>query len=106
MNNYKPYSYLYKSETEPRKLKSCFITQIPAGKKLTLQTGDPSVVNGKTYIRYKIEDDPSKTETRYEEFENEFGWNGSNMDVVVKIGDGEGDEGGETTTSSIFAEIL
>jgi hypothetical protein len=105
MNNYKPYAYLYKNEGKPAELRSRFITQIPAGKKLTLHSGDPSTVGSKTYIRYSIEDDASQTQSRNEEFENEFSWDGKSHEVEVTIGSGSGDDGGKTVMSSDHAEL-
>ncbi len=105
MNNYKPYAYLYKHEAEPAELRSRFITQIPAGKKLTLHSGDPSTVGNKTYIRYSIEDDPGQTQSRKEEFENEFSWDGKSHDVEVIIGSGSADGGGETVLGSDDGEL-
>jgi len=105
MNNYKPYAYLYKNTSDNAKLKSCFFTQIPAGKKLTLHSGDPSTVGSKTYIRYNIEDDPGQTQSRKEEFENEFSWDGKSHDVEVTIGSGSGDDGGKNVTSSDDGEL-
>lgn len=105
MNNYKPYAYLYKNEAEPATLRSRFITQISAEKKLTLQTGDPSTVGSKTYIRYSIEDDPGQTQSRNEEFENEFSWDGKSHEVEVVIGSGSGDDGGKTVLGSDYGEL-
>lgn len=106
MNNYKPYSYLYKKLADPGRLKSCIITKIPAGKKLTLQSGDPSTVGSITYIRYSIENDISQIRTRMEEFENEFDWDGNSHNVEVKIGSGSGAGGGEMVTGSDDAELF
>jgi len=105
MNNYKPYAYLYKRKRDPAKLKSCFIAQIPAGKKLTLRSGDPTIQLDQTLIRYNIENDASSMSTRMEEFENEFSWDGNANNVIVTIGDGSGSGGGKTTTSTENAEI-
>lgn len=106
MNNYKPYSYLYKnSQSDPKLLKSCFITQIPVGKKLTLRSGDPSTVGSKTFIRYTIEDDAGQAGRRKEEFENEFEWDGNSHEVQVTVGSGSGDGGGETVMCSDDAEL-
>ena len=104
MNNYKPYAYLYKHETEPATLKSCFITQIPDDKKLTIRTGDPSTAGSKTLIRYDIED-AIGTKKRFEQFVNEFSWDGKSHDVEIIVGSGSGDGGGQTWISSDDAEI-
>ena len=105
MNNYKPYAYLYKRESEPATLKSRFITQIPAEKTLTLQTGDPSTVGSKTLIRYIIVDDPGSTQDRQQEFVNEFSWDGKSHDMEVIIGSGSGDDGGKTVLGSDDGEL-
>lgn len=105
MKNYKPYSYLYKHVSDPAKLKSRFITQIPADKKLALRSSDPSTVGSTTYIRYGIESAPG-TKLRKEEFENEFNWDGNSHEVQVIIGSGSGEGGGETVTSSTDAEVF
>ncbi|MEZ5082409.1 MAG: hypothetical protein R2750_02995 [Bacteroidales bacterium] len=106
MKNYKPYAYLYINDDEdPQTLISCFIAQIPAGKKLTLRSGDPSTVGSKTTIRYSIEADAGQTQSRKEEFENEFAWDGNTHEVEVIIGSGSGDGGGKNITSSEYAEL-
>lgn len=104
MNNYKPYSYLYKHNSDPSTLKSCFIVQIPAGKKITVQSGDPTTNGNTTFIRYSIEDDPS-TSIRKEEHEHVFNWNGKTHEVQVIIGSGSGDGGGTGVSSSDNGEI-
>jgi len=104
MNNYKPYSYLYKDESSnPKKLKSCFVVQVPAGKKLTLN--GILTVNNKTVVKYDIKDDAGQTTRRQEEYENEFNWNGLSHTVAVKVGDGSGSTGGETVLGSEDAEL-
>lgn len=105
MNNYKPYSYLYKTTSRPEKLKSCFVVLVPAEKKLTLRPGDPSTVGDTTYIRYSVENDVSQTSARQEEYEHEFNWDGNPHDVMVNIGTGEGGEGGSSVVSSENAEL-
>ena len=105
MNNYKPYSYLYKHESEPATLKSRFITQIPADKKLALRSGDPSTVGSITYIRYNIENELGSS-LRQEEFKNEFSWDGNSHEVHVVIGSGSDDGGGESVMGSDDAEVF
>ena len=105
MNNYKPYSYLYKTVSRPKKLKSCFVVWVPVGKKLTLRPGDPSTVGATTNIRYSVENDANQTIARQEEYEHEFNWDGDPHDVAVIIGAGEGGEGGSTTLASENAEL-
>ncbi len=85
MNNYKPYSYLYKRTMEPARLKSCFVVMIPAGKKITLREGDPSTNGSETKIRYDVSADSSQHSSRQEEHEHEFAWDGNPHDVVVEI---------------------
>ena len=104
MNNYKPYAYLYKRETEPATLRSRFITQIPDNKKITLRAGDPSTAGSKTLIRYDIGDDIG-TKERMEQFQNQFSWDGKSHNVEVIVGSGGGDDGGTTATSSDDAEL-
>jgi len=107
MNNYKPYSYLYKDESSnPKKLKSCFVVYVPAYKKVVITAGGPITSNGKTIIKYNIEDDASVTRDRQEEFENEFNWDGLSHEVEVKVGDGSGSTGGETVLGSNDAETF
>jgi hypothetical protein len=105
MNNYKPYSYLYKNINDPEKLKSCYVVMVPVGKKLTLRSGDPSTVGRKTTIKYNIETDASKTTRRQNEYNHEFDWDGNSHDVEVIVGDGSGDTGGKTVMGSDYAEL-
>jgi hypothetical protein len=85
MNNYKPYSYLYKRTMEPARLKSCFVVMIPAGKKITLREGDPSTNGSETKIRYDVSADSSQHSSRQEEHDHEFAWDGNPHDVVVEV---------------------
>ena len=105
MNNYKPYSYLYKTISRPKKLKSCFVVWVPAQKKLTLRPGDPSTAGAITNIRYSVENDASQAIARQEEYEHEFNWDGDTHDVAVIIGSGEGGEGGSLVVNSEDAEL-
>ena len=104
MNNYKPYAYLYKRVTEPSKLLVRFITQIPAGMKLTLREGDPFIGDHITLLRYSIEEDQTIHDDRKEEFEQEFNWDGKLMAVQITIGSGMGNTGGSSVISSDMAE--
>lgn len=105
MNYYKPYAYLYKHIADPAYLKSRFITQIPAGKKISLRDGDPETLDNKTLIRYIIEDDPTQTKDRMEQFETQFPWDGNPHNVEFIVGSGEGDDGGKTVSGSDHAEL-
>ena len=104
MNYYKPYSYLYKSVSDPEKLKSCFVAWLPAGKNI----GSPTIVNhgSVTTISYSIVADPAKERDWRAEAENELDWNGSSHDVTVVIGSGSGGTGGKSTLNSDGAENL
>ena len=106
MNNYKPYGYLYKRETAPKILKACFVAQIPAGKKITLVSGDPSTDHDITYIRFDIKNDSGETETRQVEHEYDISWDGDPHTVKIVIGDGGGGGGGKVSHAHTDAEVL
>jgi hypothetical protein len=105
MNNYKPYSYLYKKSSEPAKLTSCFAVMVPAGKKITLRPGDPSTSGDETHIRYDVSNDSSQLRNRQEEHEHEFAWDGDPHDVVVEIVSGGSIVGHGTISSSSADEF-
>ena len=105
MNDYKPYSYLYKKTSEPAKLTSCFVVMVPAGKKITLRSGDPSTSGNETHIRYEVSNDSSQLRDRQEEYEHEFAWDGNPHDVVVEIISG-GSNGGSSTINADNADSL
>ena len=105
MDNFKPYSYLYKRTTEPAKLKSCFVVQLPAGKKLSMRAGYPDTSGSKSTIKYTIENDPSQSDERTEYFVNEFNWDGNPHEVLIIVGDGQGGGGGQSVTGSNDAEF-
>ncbi len=100
MNNYKPYSYLYKRTSEPAKLKSCFVVIVPVGKKITLRSGDPYTNGSETKIRYDISSDPSQARSRQEEYENEFNWDGNTHNVIVQVINGGSIMGASTINSN------
>ena len=106
MNNYKPYSYLYKHIDEPTWLKSCFVVMVPEGKKLTLRSGDPYKDVDKIFIRYSIENDPNQRNRRQEEYNHQIDWNGKPCEVEIVVGSGSGDGGGKVVTNTEDAELL
>lgn len=93
MNNYKPYTYLYLSESQPYKIKVCLITQIPAGNNIRLAGGYPSTEGNITTLKYDIITDPAESNTRKQEIEKIIDWNGDE-DHQVKVIIGAGSEGG------------
>lgn len=102
MNNYKPYSYLYKKTSEPAQLRSCFVAKIPAYYNLSGPTITANV--NLTVISYAIVSDASKVREWQFEGENVLSWNGHNHTVDVKIGDGSGSNGGLSEINSGNAE--
>ena len=70
---------------EPAKLKSCFVVMVPAGKKITLRSGDPYTNGSETKIRYDVSNDSTQLRDRQEEHEHEFAWDGNSHDVAVEI---------------------
>lgn len=105
MENLKPYSYLYKHTESPKKLKSFSVVLVPAGKKITLRSGDPDTDGSATLIRYNVETDNSQLNSRQQNLVHEFDWDGTAHEVEVVIGDGAGDEGGAIYISSDGAEV-
>lgn len=104
MNFYKPYSYLYKREADPGKLKSCFVGWIPKGKKLSFSR--ITNTTGKTTIAYIIETDLAQTSDHFEDYSHEIDWGGISHDVEVIIGSGSGGNGGSNLISSDNAEFF
>ncbi|MBM3436760.1 MAG: hypothetical protein FJY07_11150 [Bacteroidetes bacterium] len=103
MNNFKPYSYLYKKTSEPAQLRSCFVSKIPAYNNLS---GPTITTNGNiTTISYTIVSDVTKVREWQFEGENILSWNGHDHTVKVKIGDGSGSTGGLATDLSSTAEF-
>ena len=105
MNNYKPYSYLYKRTMEPAKLKSCFVVMVPAGKKITLRSGDPYTNGSETKIRYDVSNDSTQLRDRQEEHEHEFAWDGNSHSVIVEIIEGSIIQGSSVMDSNTADEI-
>ncbi len=99
MNNYKPYSYLYKKTSEPARLTSCFVVMVPAGKKITLRAGDPSTNGSETKIRYDVSADSTQRRDRQEEHDHEFAWDGNLHDVIVEVIDDGSIKGGIAVNS-------
>lgn len=104
MEYLKPYSYLFKHTSSPKKLKSCSVALVPAGKKITLQSGDPDTDGSTTYIRYDVETDLSQFNDRRLDLIHEFDWDGNAHQVEVVIGNGAGDEGGVNIMNADEAE--
>lgn len=103
MNNYKPYSYLYKKTSEPAQLRSCFVAKIPIYMNLSGPT--ISTNNHVTTITYSVISDQSKTREWQFEDENVLSWDGLDHTVEVKIGSGSGSTGGNCEINSVRAEI-
>jgi len=103
MNNYKPYSYLYKKPSDPAQLRSCFVAKIPIYMNLSGPT--ISTNNHVTTITYSVVSDQSKIREWQFEDENELSWDGLDHSVEVKIGSGSGSTGGTSNISSGKAEI-
>lgn len=99
---YKPYSYLYKREADPRKLKSCFVSWVPKGKKLSFDRKITDI--DKTTLVYIIEVNIAQLSDHLEENEKEIPWDGNPHDVEVLIGSGSGSDGGACVIKSIEAE--
>lgn len=102
MNALKPYAYLYKKISEPAKLTSCFVVNVPAGKSLTGPTINSA--SGVITVSYTVVTDSSQARGRQEEYENDLNWNGVACDVKVLVGDGHGSGGGAISNNSATAE--
>jgi hypothetical protein len=105
MEYFKPYSYLFKRTSGTISLKSCSVVLIPAGKKITLRSGDPDTDGNLTLIRYAVENDNSQFNARQEDLIHQFAWDGNAHSVQVVIGEGSGDEGGTNIIESSDAEL-
>lgn len=100
MDFYQPRTDLYKKLTDPMKLKIYIDARVKVGKKLTkFPATDPKVGTTKTYIRYIIEDDATKTTEYYAHFDEEFTWTGEPHKVETVI-----TGGGTSVKSSDKAE--
>ena len=100
MEFYEPRTDLYKKVTEPQKLRIFVDVRVRAGKKVTKSpTTDPKVGTTKTYLRFDIGDDATKTAEYYDHFDEEFTWSGESHEVETVI-----NGGGTSVNSSDKAE--
>jgi hypothetical protein len=105
MNNYKPYSYLYKDERLAQKtLTTYFISQVPAGKKLAFNNIIDDSQNKVFILSYDIVDNTASEDIHQEEHYKTFNWDGSSYEVKIIIGSGRGGDGGTVITHSDGAE--
>ncbi|MCF8369407.1 MAG: hypothetical protein K9G76_10225 [Bacteroidales bacterium] len=98
MNDYQPYSCLFKKEAEPAELKSCFIVWVPLGRKLTGPR--QNTVDETTTISYTVVSDSSQIIARQEEYENIIAWDGEVHFVNIILKDSNGIELGNKIDST------
>lgn len=102
MNYYKPYSYLYQIDSDPRKLKPCYVVYVPAGKSLS---GPSFSTNGNsTTISYSVVNDANQPRDRQVEYEDEISWDGNLHYITIVIGTGSGNQGGTSQINSDFSD--
>lgn len=99
MNDYKPYTYMYKIDNGTKSVTTVIVVQVPGGQKLDQGT----LSQGNTVLTYNLLSGTNE-DVHVEERRMSFTVDSHPHTLSIKIGSGTGGDGGRIQVSSAGAE--